>query len=158
MCQRATNDPPGTRERYFVEEQMVATPALLVLLALWALTGVGSAAMQLREGFLGMFSRPTLPIEFAVGLLSQGSGIFGGLVLLDPRENTFTVPVNRASSVFAGVGATLALSLLLGLPGVGVRDLVGAALVSVAVAVLAVPGVLAARRRLAVSPALPPVP
>ncbi|RKH46853.1 hypothetical protein D7X12_04455 [Corallococcus sicarius] len=158
MSRLAKNDTPGTRERYFVEEQMVATPALLVLLALWALSGVGGAAAQLREGFLGMFLRPTLPLEFAVGLLSQGSGIFGGLVLLDPRENTFTVPVNRASSVFAGVGATLALSLLLGLPGVGATDLAGAALVTVAVAVLAAPGVLAARRRLAVSPAVTPAP
>ncbi|RKH61975.1 hypothetical protein [Corallococcus llansteffanensis] len=158
MSRLAKNGTPGTRERYFVEEQMVATPALLVLLALWALTGVGSAAAQLREGFLGMSTRPTLPIELAVGLLSQAGGIFGGLVLLDPRENTFTVPVNRASSVFAGVGATLALSLLLGLPGVGATDLAGAALVSVAVGVLAVPGVLAARRRQAVSPVVPPVP
>ncbi|MFP2902679.1 hypothetical protein [Corallococcus sp. 4LFB] len=116
MSRLAKNHVPGARERYFVEEQMVAAPALVVLLALWASSGVGGAAAQLREGFTGMFTRPTLPVELAVGLFSQGSGIFGGLVLLDARENTFTVPINRASSVFAGVGATLVLSLWLGCP------------------------------------------
>nr|WP_253899784.1 hypothetical protein [Corallococcus carmarthensis] len=145
MSRLAKNHVPGARERYFVEEQMVAAPALVVLLALWAWADVGGAAALLREGFTGMFTRPTLPVELAVGLLSQGSGIFGGLVLLDARENSFTVPINRASSVFAGVGATFVLSVWLGLPGVGVRELAGAALVTVAVAALAVPGVLAAR-------------
>ncbi|NOK34783.1 hypothetical protein HMI49_16410 [Corallococcus exercitus] len=156
MSRLAKNHVPGARERYFVEEQMVAAPALVVLLALWAFSGVGGAAAQLREGFTGMFTRPTLPVELAVGLFSQGSGIFGGLVLLDARENTFTVPINRASSVFAGVGATLVLSLWLGLPGVSVRELAGAGLVTVAVAVLAVPGVLEARRKRAVPLSLPP--
>ncbi|RKH33957.1 hypothetical protein D7Y13_06095 [Corallococcus praedator] len=158
MSQRAKNDAPGARERYFVEEQMVATPALLVLLAAWAWLGVGGAAAQLREGFVGMVSRPTLPFELAVGGFSQGSGIFGARVLLDARENSFTVPVNRASSVFAGVGATLFLGLFLGLPGLEATDLAGAALMSVAVAVLAMPGVLAARRRSTVEPAVPPAP
>ncbi|RKI06745.1 hypothetical protein D7Y15_30020 [Corallococcus sp. AB030] len=156
MSRLAKNHVPGARERYFVEEQMVAAPALVVLLALWALAGVGGAAEQLREGFTGMFTRPTLAVELAVGLLSQGSGIFGGLVLLDARENTFTVPINRASSVFAGVGATAVLAAWLGLPGVSVRELAGAALVTVAVAVLAVPGVLAARRKRSAALSLPP--
>jgi hypothetical protein len=156
MSRLAKNHVPGARERYFVEEQMVAAPVLVVLLALWAWAGVGDAAAQLREGFTGMLTRPSLPVELAVGLFSQGSGIFGGLVLLDARENTFTVPINRASSVFAGVGATFVLSLWLGLPGVGVRELAGAALVTVAVAALAVPGVLAARRKRPAPLSLPP--
>lgn len=147
MSRLAKSEVSGARQRYFVEEQMVATPALLVMLAAWAALGAGGPAEQLREGFLGMLSRPTLAVELAVGLLSQGTGIFGGLILLDPRENTFCVPVNRASSVLAGVGATLALSAWLGLRGVGLRDLSGAVLMTVAVLVLAVPSVLAARRR-----------
>ena len=147
MSRLAKSGVAGARQRYFVEEQMVATPALVALLAAWAALGSGGAAGQLREGFLEMFSRPTLVVELGVGLLSQGTGIFGGLILLDPRENTFTVPVNRASSVLAGVGATVLLSMWLGLRGVGLRDLCGAVLMTVAVGVLAVPSVLEARRR-----------
>ncbi|MBF5045714.1 hypothetical protein FGE12_25125 [Aggregicoccus sp. 17bor-14] len=158
MSRLAKSDAPGARERYFAEEQMVATPTLVAMLAAWAFFGIGSASEQLREGFVGMFSRPTLGVELAVGLLSQAGGIFGGLVLLDSRENTFTVPVNRASSVLSGVGATLALSLWLGLPGVGARDLVGAMLVTAAVVVLAVPGVLAARERAKLSAVAMPKP
>ncbi|WAS88694.1 hypothetical protein [Corallococcus sp. NCRR] len=48
------------------------------------------------------------------------------------------------------------LAAWLGLPGVSVRELAGAALVTVAVAVLAAPGVLAARRKRSASLSLPP--
>ena len=84
--------------------------------------------------------------EVSVGLLSQGTGIFGGLILLDHRENAFTVPVNRASSILAGVLATAVLSVWLGQRGVGARELVGAALVMGAMLVLSVPTLLKARR------------
>ena len=49
-----------------------------------------------------------------IGVLSQGTGIFGGLILLDRRENTFCVPVNRASSILAGVLASLSLAFFFG--------------------------------------------
>lgn len=39
----------------------------------------------------------------AIGVLSQGTGVFGALVLVDGRESAFCAPVNRASSVLAGL-------------------------------------------------------
>ena len=42
----------------------------------------------------------------------DGRTPIGPLVLLDARENTFSVPVNRGSSVLAGVVATTLLSLI----------------------------------------------
>ena len=42
--------------------------------------------------------------------MSQGTGIFGGLVFLDPRENAFCVPVNRVSSVLGVLVASLVLA------------------------------------------------
>jgi hypothetical protein len=56
------------------------------------------------------------------------------------------VPVNRASSVLAGVLATWGLSHWLGLPGAGAGELAGAVLVTAAIAVLSVPSLLRARR------------
>jgi len=140
----------GEREvsiRYFVEEQMVATPVLVGTLALLALVGGGGVCGDIRAGFVEAVSRGHLWTEVAVGLLSQGTGIFGALILLDGRENAFCVPVNRASSVLAGVLATGVLAVTLGQPGAGPLELVGAALVIAAMAVLAVPTVLAARRK-----------
>ncbi|WP_223748711.1 hypothetical protein VZQ01_41885 [Myxococcus faecalis] len=147
MSRLAKSEDKSLSIRYFVEEQMVATPFLVLVLGLVAVWGGAGPALDIREGFTGMFARGRLLEEMLVGLLSQGTGIFGGLILLDARENAFSVPVNRASSVLAGVVATLGLSLWLGLPGVGPRELLGAALVMVAMTVLAVPTVLAARRR-----------
>jgi len=147
MSHLAKSGDPAVSIRYFVEEQMVATPALVGTLAVLALVGGDGILGALRAGFTGFLARGHLLEEVLVGLLSQGTGIFGGLVLLDARENSFTVPVNRASSVLAGVVATTALSIGWGLPGVGGLELAGASLLIAAMAVLAVPTVLAARRK-----------
>jgi hypothetical protein len=147
MSHLAKSEDPAVSIRYFVEEQMVATPALVLTLAALALVGGDGIPGEVRAGFTGFLARGHLLEEVLVGLLSQGTGIFGGLILLDARENAFTVPVNRASSVLAGVVATAALSAWLGLPGVGALELAGAALVIAAMAVLAVPTVRAAREK-----------
>jgi len=147
MSHLAKSGDPAVSIRYFVEEQMVATPALVGTLALLALVGGDGVLGDVRAGFTGFWARGLLAHEVAVGLLSQGTGIFGGLILLDARENSFTVPVNRASSVLAGVVASGGLAAWLGLPGMGARELAGAGLVIAAMAVLALPAVLAARNR-----------
>ncbi|CAM4375481.1 MULTISPECIES: hypothetical protein [Myxococcus] len=156
MSQLAKSGEREVSIRYFVEEQMVATPVLVGTLAVLALIGGDGVLGDIRDGFTGALSRGHLASELAVGLLSQATGIFGGLILLDGRENAFCVPVNRASSVLAGVVATVVMSVTLGQPGAGALELVGAALVVAAMAVLAVPTVLAARRK-AGEPAAPPV-
>ena len=98
MSHLAKSGDPAVSIRYFVEEQMVATPALVGVLAVLALLGGdGGILGDIRDGFTGALSRGHLLEEVTVGLLSQGTGMFGGLILLDSRENAFTVPVNRAA-------------------------------------------------------------
>ena len=109
MSRLAKSEDKAVRLRYFVEEQMVATPAAVFMLGILALVGTGPLA-EIRMGFTSMWTSPALPWVIALGMLSQGTGVFGGLVLLDARENTFSVPLNRASSILAGVGAGFALS------------------------------------------------
>lgn len=123
--------------RFFVQEQMVATPALLLLLAVAAATGATPWSAELRAGFSDL--GPALPWVIAIGVLSQGTGVFGALVLLDGRENAFCVPVNRASSVLAGLVGSAGLSLLLGAAPPGGSELAGAALLVVALLVLGWP-------------------
>jgi hypothetical protein len=128
--------------RYFVEEQMVATPAIVLVLVLAALIGHGRTMLAIRAGFLGLPGAGAVIGAMLVGLLSQGTGIFGGLILLDKRENTFCVPVNRASSILAGLVASFAMTAILGAPAVPSAELVGAGLVVAAMLMLALPPLL----------------
>jgi len=142
MTRRAKSEDPNANMRYFVEEQLVSSPALLIGLVIAALAG--NAA--LHAGFTTFFSRPIWLIGLLIGITSQGTGIFGGLILLDKRENTFCVPVNRASSILAGLIATLALVVLLGGRMPAWPELVGAALMVCAIGALTVPPALEKRR------------
>jgi hypothetical protein len=146
MSRFAKSGDPNANVRYFVEEQMVATPALLIFLALLALVGANETMLTIRAGFTSFLDSGVVGEAIVVGLLSQGTGIFGGLILLDRRENTFCVPVNRSSSILAGVCASYALAILLGERAPHASELVGAALIVVAILFLTVPGVLAKRR------------
>lgn len=49
-----------------------------------------------------------LPAPIVIGVFSQLTGIFGGAILISPREHTAAVPLNRAASMTAGfVGSVL---------------------------------------------------
>jgi hypothetical protein len=135
MSRLAKSDDPHLQKRYFVEEQMVAAPAAVAALVVLSLVARGSVGDEVRRGFTGLFDSPVLPYVLLVGLLSQGTGVFGGLVLLDARENTFCVPLNRASSILAGVLAGLAL-VALDQSAPSRPELLGAALLVAAIAVL----------------------
>lgn len=139
MSRLAKSDRPGEMKRYFAEEQMVATPALMSMLGVLALIDAGPVTGAIRDGFTSFFQRGVTLPAIAVGLFSLGTGIFGGLILLDRRENTFCVPVNRASSILAGVGATLALHWLFGLRLPTAHEWTGAGLIIAAILVLSLP-------------------
>lgn len=135
MSRLAKSDDHAAGWRYFVEEQLVSTPAAFVGLAILAWSGVA----DFREGFTDVPRGPQWPWAAIIGILSQGTGVFGALVLLDKAENTFSVPVNRASSVLAGVVASLFLWSALAGPPIPVRELLAAALVVIAIVVLTLP-------------------
>lgn len=153
MSRLAKSESGDQNKRFFVEEQMVATSVLIVGLALVAVFGgPGAIPEALRVGFVDIWSSPVLISVLIVGVLSQGTGIFGGLILLDKRENTYCVPVNRSSSILSGVLASFGLSLFLGMSAPSGFELAGAGLVLAAIAVLTVPPLLA-KRRATVAPA-----
>lgn len=133
---RLAKSSAEANRRYFVEEQLVAAPAIFLALAVAAALGDGAIASQLRAGFTEL-DWPAALLVILVGLCSQGTGVFGALILLDERESSFCVPVNRASSILAGLVATVALWLLaLGGPP-SQPEMIGAALVTAAIVVLA---------------------
>lgn len=141
MSKLAKSEDLEVTRRYFVEEQLVSTPAALLGLTILALIG-GGEFDNIRRGFTEFPFTLRALWAIGIGVLSQGTGIFGALVLLDKRENTFSVPVNRASSMLAGVVATLSLWAL----GIGKvldwREAIGAGLVISAIVVLSVPSLM----------------
>lgn len=103
------------KKRYFVEEQIVASPGLLFGLLIVGVNGtntkIGSLTSDIWYGFA------TLPLTgyfwhiFALGSSSAIIGLFANLMLLDKRENTFCVAANRSASILAGVAATYILAI-----------------------------------------------
>ncbi|MDQ3367340.1 MAG: hypothetical protein M3680_18100 [Myxococcota bacterium] len=142
MSKLAKSEDAHARTRYFVEEQMVATPVLVAFLGACALIDHGAFMHTLRAGFTTFFDRPVVLEGVLIGLFSQGTGIFGGLVLLDKRENTYSVPVNRCSSILAGVAASYAMMLWMGGRAPSTHELMGAALIVQAILFLTVPMML----------------
>jgi hypothetical protein len=141
MSRLAKSDDADQRTRYFVEEQMVGTPVLLVFLTACALIDSGEFMHLVRAGFTSFFDRPPSIIAtgIVIGICSQGTGIFGGLILLDKRENTYCVPVNRCSSILAGVAASYIGVATLGGKGPSPYELAGAVLIIAAILVLTLP-------------------
>ena len=146
MSRLAKSNEPGANLRYFVEEGMVSAPALLVLLGLGALLMGGEGGEQLRAGFTTFWDRPVVLHGLAIGALSQGTGICGGLIFLDTRENTFCVPVNRASSVLAGLSSSDWLYLAYDYRRVPSNELWGATLIIGAIVFLTVPPMIMKQR------------
>ncbi|MCO4763930.1 MAG: hypothetical protein KC502_20620 [Myxococcales bacterium] len=147
MSARAKSPDPSANFRYFVEEQMVATPLVLTALLITAAISDVGIAGQIRHGITHLpWTAALLPVVL-LGILSQGTGVFGGLILLDKRENSFCVPVNRSSSILAGVLASFVLMMWLDLPMPGHAQLLGAGLIIVAVLFLSLPTLLAPRSK-----------
>ena len=137
MSQLAKGSPEANL-RYFVEEQLIATPTIVFAISAAAMFGEGQLFEELRSGFTSL-ALSDITLVAIIGFLSQGTGIFGALILLDPRENSFSIPVNRASSILAGVLASGALWLFWSGSPVSTRELVGAGLVCLAIVVLSLP-------------------
>lgn len=114
MSRLAKSDDPAAGRRFFVEEQLVATPSALLMLGLLAFLLGDGGGSELRAGFA--LDVPIVWATVLLGLTSQGTGIFGALLLLDAREASYCVPINRAASIVAGLLAGATLAAIFGVP------------------------------------------
>jgi protein-tyrosine-phosphatase len=132
----AKSEDAAVTRRYFVEEVSVATALLVLVPALLALLGAGEVGLELRRGFADFFvSEVTLPAVL-IGAFYTALYCFGTLIYLDCRENTFCVPLNRCSSLLAGVFAACAFALFLGQQPPSRAQFIGAGLIAVALLLL----------------------
>ena len=139
MERQAKSGDPEVNRRYFVEEQMASSPWLVVLLAAAALLAPGEAGHELRRGFSSFAATPAALPAFLIGLLYAGLSAFGSLIYVDRREYTHCVPLNRCASLLAGVAASYALTLLIGLSPPSLPQLAAGGLVVIALLVLSLP-------------------
>ena len=136
MTSTAKCEDTALTRRYLVQEAAVALAALVLVPALLAAIGEGSIGADLRRGFLVLTNPLAAWPAFLIGALYACLFVFGTLVYLDRRENTFCVPLNRGSSLLAGIVAASALAWSLGSPPPAPSLLAAAAIVLLALLLL----------------------
>lgn len=155
MSSYAKSDDTAEKIRYFAEEQLIAMPALLLACLVIALGGIGAGretvAGQMWWGFVGLPLTPYAIHVALLGIFSTGTGLFGTMIYLDKRENTFTVPANRSSSVIAGLVATYALGSFYGQRYPDKYELLGAVLILGAIFFLAYRAMIEKRQKAGVA-------
>lgn len=130
-----TGDPASIR-KYFVEEKIIALPLSVAALALLSWSGLGSQASELEWGFVAVWTDPIIVPLFAIGGTLTVISVLSIVILLDPRENAYCVPLERAASLVAGVGGSLLLAWFWGLPRPSAAELTGAAILIAAIVLL----------------------
>ena len=112
MSRLAKSDQREATLRYFVEEQMVASPLLVIVLVVLALIGAGDVMMGFRTGLTSFVTTPGAVFAAMVGFCYAALCVCTTLIFLDRRENTFCVPMHCGSSMLAGFTATALLAYL----------------------------------------------
>src|SRR5687768_8560924 len=121
-----------TTRRYFVEEAMAAIFFLITIPVVFAVFGQGEIISEFRRGFFDLGGGGAGIPALLIGSLYASLYCFGTRIYLDCRENTFCIPLNRSSSLLAGVVASFVLALLFGLGAPSQAQLASAAMIVVA--------------------------
>lgn len=136
MSRLAKTDEKDATLRYFVEEQMVASPLLLIALVTMAAIGFGDVMIGFRLGLTTFIASKAVFVALLIGFSYAGLCICTTLIFLDRRENTFCVPMHCGSSMLAGLAATYGLTFFSRQVPASESQLVSAGLIVIALAVL----------------------
>jgi protein-tyrosine-phosphatase len=110
MSLLAKSDQREVTLRYFVEEQMVAAPLLVIVLIVMSLLGATDVMLGFRTGLTTFVTTPAAFFAVLVGLSYAALCVCTTLIFLDRRENTFCVPMHCGSSMLSGFTATAILA------------------------------------------------
>lgn len=145
----------GTSESiqmYFVEEKLIGIPLAVVFLALLSGVGEGRAGQQLGFGFLEVWTSSQIAAIGALSVLLFIVSIFSVVILLDKRENSFCVPMERSASILAGVIGTFVLATMYGHKAPTSAELFGALLLVAAIVLLSIGPRLSSKAAVSVTP------
>jgi hypothetical protein len=132
--------------RYFVEEKVIALPLSIAALALVSWWGLGSQSDELSWGFTQAWTDPVFALLAGGGFTLTIISVFAAIILLDKRENTYCVPLERSASLLSGLAAAYVLHLFWGQPAPTGSELIGAALLVAAILLLTLAPRFAARK------------
>lgn len=138
MTKVSKSGDPASVRKYFVEEKVVALPLSVAVLALISASGIGGQSNELGWGFVAVWSDPVIWPLFFIGLTLTIISVFAIVILLDPRENAFCVPLERAASLVAGIAGSLILAWGWGLKAPSAAELAGACILIAAIALLSI--------------------
>ena len=136
MSRSAKNADPEALKRYFVEEQLVAYPLALAVLGAMAWAGGAPTGLDLRWGFLELWNKPMLWALVVLGATVSVQGVVAAMILLGRQENTYCVPLERSASVIGGVIAAYLLWQTRNYPKPTTAEMIGVALLVVAIVIL----------------------
>ena len=138
MTKVSKSGDPASVRKYFVEEKVVALPLSVAALALISASRIGGQANELGWGFVSVWGDPVIVPLFLIGLTLTIISVFAIVILLDPSENAYCVPLERAASLVAGIGGSLILAWGWGLPVPRPAELIGASMLIAAIVLLSV--------------------
>lgn len=136
MTKLAKSNERSVTLRYFVEEQMIASPLLLLALGAMAVVGRGEAMLGFRLGFTTFLGSQAVGWAVLVGFCYAALCVCTTFIFLDRRENTFCVPMHCGSSMLAGVTASYALTLFPNQSAPGGWQLASSGLIVIALGLL----------------------
>lgn len=136
MSRLAKTDDTNASRRYLVEEQMVASPLLLIALVVMAFIGRGEVMLGFRTGLTTFLMSEAAIYALLVGLSYAALCVFTTLIFLDRRENTFCMPMHSGSSMLSGFAATALLAYFYGQPAPTVAQTVSSGFIFIALAFL----------------------
>jgi drug/metabolite transporter (DMT)-like permease len=136
MTRVAKNGDENAMRGYFVEEKIVAMPLAIIGLALVTLSPLASQGAELQWGFIDVWTSEALPLLMLLAFVFLGVAIFAALILLDPRENTFCVPFERAASILAGTITAYVMTFLFDHPPPTRMEIVATVLLIAAITLL----------------------
>jgi hypothetical protein len=136
MTRVSKSGDPASVRKYFVEEKVIALPMSVLALGALSASGFGTQAGELEWGFVAVWSDPVLwPLVGAAFTLTIVS-VFAAIILLDARENSYCVPLERSASLLAGIVAAFVLHWGWGFAAPTGMELTGATLLLLAIALL----------------------
>lgn len=136
MSRLAKSDEREETLRYFVEEQMVASPLLVITLIVLSLIGASDVMLGFRTGLTSFTTTPGAFFAVLVGLSYTALCVCTTMIFLDRRENTFCMPMHCGSSMLAGFTASVILAFFFNQSAPTSAQSVGAGLLVVALGFL----------------------
>ena len=136
MNKISKNGDPASVRRYFVEEKVIALPLSVAILALISYSGIGGQSSELAWGFINVWTDPVIWELFLIGGTLTLISIAAIIILLDPHENAYCVPLERAASLLAGIAGSVLLALFWGGRMPSNMELIGAGILIGAIVLL----------------------